>query len=72
MSGPESSRLTTRYDLTLLAIPLLFVLTFGLAQVARLGLTADLGLAALVSSAPIADALFLNPPAGFESGESTD
>jgi hypothetical protein len=72
MAGAELGRLTTRYDATLLAIPLLFIGTFGLAQVGPLGLTADLALAALVSSAPIADALFLNPPAGFESGETTD
>lgn len=72
MTGGELRRLTNRYDLTLLAIPLLFLATFGLAQVGPLGLTAELALAALVSSAPIADALFLNPPAGFGSGETTD
>ncbi|MFB6109705.1 MAG: hypothetical protein ABEJ60_02370 [Halodesulfurarchaeum sp.] len=68
MSGRGLDRITTRYDATILSIPLLFLGAFGLAHLGPLGITADLGVAAVVSGAPITDALFLNPPTAFEEG----
>ena len=58
------SRSLSRYDLTLLVVPLAFLCALVLGSALSVPTSAALTGAALCSAVVVADALFLNPPTG--------
>ena len=58
------ARSLTRYDLTLLVVPLAFLCALVLGSVLQVSTSAALSGAALCGAVVVADALFLNPPTG--------
>lgn len=58
------SRPLSRYDLTLLVVPLAFLCALVLGSALSVPTSAALAGAALCGAVVVADALFLNPPTG--------
>ena len=56
----------TRYDLTLLLVPLCFLVTGIAAVLLDLDVHLAMGLGAVASGLPLADSLFVHPPSGLE------
>lgn len=61
-SGPLRS--LSRYDLTLLVIPLAFLCSFALGTALSVPTRTVMVVASLCGAAAVTDALFLNPPTG--------
>lgn len=59
----------TRYDLTLLFVPLCFLGAGIAAVLLHLEVHLAMGLAAVASGPPLLDSLFLNPPSRSDRGD---